>query len=177
MNLITIAIGLGLIVFVLARRVKGQAVPAPKKLFLLPLVVSFIGLQNVTNAKMNTVDITVVVAGAVLSFTLGLLRGHTDKLSMMGQSPWVRWGATSVALFALNVLTKLALDAGGIAAGGHAAALTSSLWLSFGLTLLAEAVVIWVRTQPVAAGSAPRNGQYRETVLQWGRATAWPPIR
>ncbi len=69
---------------------------------------------------MNAVDITVVVAGAVLSIALGLLRGHTDKLSMVGKSPWVRWGAASVALFALNVLTKLALDAGGVAAGGHA---------------------------------------------------------
>ena len=177
MNLITIAIGVGLIVFVLARRVTGQAVPSPKKLFLLPLFVSFIGMQNVTHAKMNTVDITVVIAGAVLSFALGLLRGHTDKLSMVDQSSWVRWGAASVGLFAINVLTKLSLDAAGIAAGGHAVALTSSLWLSFGLTLLAEAVVIWVRTQSVTAGGAPRKGQYRETVLQWGRATAWPPIR
>jgi hypothetical protein len=177
MNLITIAIVVGLIVFVLGRRVKGQAVTAPKKLFLLPLVVSFIGLQNVTHSKMNTVDITVVVAGAVLSFTLGLLRGHTDKLSMVGQSPWVRWSAASVALFALNVLTKLALDAGGVAAGGHVPALTSSILLSFGLTLLAETVVIWIRTQSGTAEGAPRKAQYRETVLQWGRAAAWPPIR
>ncbi len=114
MNLTTVAIGVALIAFVLSRRVKGQAVPAPKKLFLLPLLVGFIGLQNVTHAKMNDVDITVVVAGAVLSFALGLLRGRTDKLSMVDNSLWMSWRAASVALFALNVLAKLALDAGGL---------------------------------------------------------------
>ncbi len=177
MNLTTVAIGVALIVFVLARRVKGQAVAAPKKLFLLPLLVGFIGLQNVVHARMNAVDVTVVVVGAVLSFALGLLRGHTDKVSMVGESPWVSWSTASVALFALNVLAKLALDAGGVAAGGHAAALTSSILLTFGLTLLAEAVVIWVRSQAVTADGAPGKGQYRGTVLPWSRATAWPPIR
>ena len=151
--------------------------PTTKKLFLLPIGVSFIGLQNVTHAKMNAVDITVVVAGAVLSFALGLLRGHTDKLSMVGKSPWVRWGAASVAVFAVDVLTKLVLDAGGVAAGGHGAALTSSTLAELRSDLLAEAVVVWVRTQSVTDGGAPGKGQYRETVLQWGRATVWPPIR
>jgi hypothetical protein len=177
MNLTTVAIGVALIVFVLARRVKGQAVPAPKKLFLLPVLVGFIGLQNVIHADMNAVDITVVAVGAVLSFALGLVRGHTDKVSMVGASPWVSWRAASVALFAFNVLAKLALDAGGVAAGGHAAALTGSILLSFGLTLLAEAVVIWDRTRAVTADGGHGKGQYRGTVLPWSRATAWPPIR
>ncbi len=177
MNLTTVAIVAALIVFVLARRVKGQAVPAPKKLFLLPLLVGFIGLQNVIHAKMNAVDVTVVAAGAVLSLALGLLRGHTDRLSMVEGSPWVSWSAASVALFALNVLAKLALDAGGVAAGGHAAALTSSIMLTFGLTLSAEAVVIWIRTQSFEADSGSEKGQYRGAVLPRGRATAWPPIR
>lgn len=126
---------------------------------------------------MNVVGITVVAAGAVLSLALGILRGHTDKLSMVEGSPWVSWSAASVALFALNVLAKLALDVGGVAAGGHAAALTSSIMLTFGLTLLAEAVVIWFRTQSFGADSGPEKGQYRGTVLPRGRATAWPPIR
>lgn len=51
MNLTTVAIVAALIVFVLARRVKGQAVPAPKKLFLLPLLVAFIGLQNIATPR------------------------------------------------------------------------------------------------------------------------------
>ncbi len=158
MNLTTVAVGAALIVFVVVNRVKGQTVPAPKKLFLLPLLLGCIGLQNLAQAKMNSVDITVVVAGAALSLALGLLREHADKLSVLEGSARVSWGAVSVALFALNVLTKIALNAAGVAAGGHAAALTSSIMLSFGLTLLAEAVVIWFRAQSVRAGERAREG-------------------
>ena len=67
MTLTTIAIAVALIVFVLARRLRGEAVPAPKKLFLLPLVVGAIGLQNLTHAKLNTIDIGVIAAGCALS--------------------------------------------------------------------------------------------------------------
>ena len=54
MTFTTIAIAIALVVFVLARRVRGEAVPAPKKLFLLPIVVGVIGLQNLSHAKLNT---------------------------------------------------------------------------------------------------------------------------
>ena len=37
---------------------------------------------------------------------------------MVNGSPWVSWSAASVVIFAINVLAKLALDAGGVAAGG-----------------------------------------------------------
>jgi hypothetical protein len=119
MTFTTIAIAIALIVFVLARRMRGEAVPAPKKLFLLPLVVGAIGLQNLTHAKPNAIDIGVIVAGCALSLVLGLLRGRLDKVSMVNGAPYMAWSAGSVAVFAVNVLSKLALDAGGVASRGH----------------------------------------------------------
>ena len=59
-----IAIAIALVVFVLARRVRGEGVPAPKKLFLFPFVVGAIGLQDLTHAKVNAVDIGVIAAGS-----------------------------------------------------------------------------------------------------------------
>jgi hypothetical protein len=104
------------------------------------------------------------------------------------------WSAASVAVFAGNVLAKLALDAVGVAAGGTTAALTSSILLSLGLTLFGEAAVVWFRSQSLTgAGSGswagpgaaagpgtpggPGSGQYRGTVRKSGRPTIWPPIR
>jgi hypothetical protein len=104
------------------------------------------------------------------------------------------WSAASVAVFAGNVLAKLALDAVGVAAGGTTAALTSSILLSLGLTLLGEAAVVWFRSQSLTAAgpgswAGPRtsvgpgttvgsgSGQYRGTVRKSGRPTIWPPIR
>ena len=67
MTLTTIAVAAALIVFVMARRMRGQAVPAPKKLFLLPLLVVVIGLQNLNHAKLNAVDIRGGRRGRALS--------------------------------------------------------------------------------------------------------------
>jgi hypothetical protein len=194
MTFTTIAIAAALIVFVLAKRVRGEAVREPKKLFLLPIVVGVIGLQNVSHAKVNTIDIVVIAAGAALSLGLGLLRGKFDRVTLVNGSPFMSWSAASVAVFAGNVLAKLALDAVGVAAGGTTAALTSSILLSLGLTLLGEAAVVWFRSQSLTAagpgswagpGAAagpgtpggPGSGQYRGTVRKSGRPTTWPPIR
>jgi hypothetical protein len=176
MTLTTIVIAVALIVFVLARRMRGEAVPAPKKLFVLPLVVAVIGLQNLTHAKPNAVDIGVIAVGCALSLVLGLLRGRLDKVSMVNGAPYMAWTAGSVVVFAVNVLSKLALDAGGVAAGGTTAALTSSILLSLGLTLLGEAVVVWFRAQSLPPVHAA-GGQYRGTVQQSDRSSIWPPIR
>src|SRR5580704_4117784 len=116
MNVATIAIALCLIVFVLARRVRGEAVPAPKKLFLLPIVLGAIGLDNISHTKLNSVDIAVIAIGSLVSLGLGLLRGRMDKLSIVNGSPFVSWTAGSVVVFVVNVVAKLALDAGGVAA-------------------------------------------------------------
>jgi hypothetical protein len=177
MTLTTIAIAIAAIVFVVARRIRGEAVPAPRKLFVLPVVLGILGLQNVSHVKMNEVDIAVVAAGSVVSLGLGLLRGRLDKLSVVDGTLWMSWSAGSVAVMAVNVLVKLALDAGGIVAGGTSSALSSSILLSLGLTLLGEAAVIWLRAQASPAESTPAGGQYRGAVQPGARPTIWPPIR
>jgi hypothetical protein len=194
MTFTTVAGAAALIVFVLAKRVRDEAVREPKKLFLLPIVVGLIGLQNVAHAKLNTIDIAVIAAGAALSLGLGLLRGKFDRVALVDGSLFMSWTAASVTVFTANVLAKLALDAGGVAAGGTTAALTSSIWLSLGLTLLGEAAAVWFRSQSLpAAGPGPSagtgtwvgpgtsggfgSGRYRGTVQETGRPTSWPPIR
>jgi hypothetical protein len=177
MTLTTIAIAIALIVVVLARRVRGEAVPAPKKLFLLPIVVGFIGLENISHSRPNAIAITVIAAGSALSLALGMLRGRFDRVTVVDGLPFMRWSTASVIVLVANVLAKLALDAAGVAAGGTSAALSSSIMFSFGLTLLGEAGVVLLRTQSLGSGNPPPTGQYRGTVQRSGRPTIWPPIR
>jgi hypothetical protein len=174
MNFLSIVEALAVIIFVVARRMKGRPVPELKKLFLLPIIAGIIGLQNIAHVKMNTVDVAVVAIGAALSLGLGLLRGSLDTISVVNGVPWVRWSVASVVVFAGNVAAKLALDVVGVAAGGTRSALTSSIVLSLGLTLLGEAAVIWFRTQ---SQGAPLTGQYRGSVSSADRPTQWPPVR
>ena len=172
----TVAIAVALIVFVLVRRMRGEAVPTPKKLFLLPVVVGAIGFQNLTHAKPNTVDIGVIAAGCALSLAFGLWRGRLDKVSLVNGAPYMAWSAGSVVVFAGNVVSKLVLDAGGVAAGGTTAALSSSILLSLGLTLLGEAVVVWFRAQSLPAENTAGD-QYRGPVPQTDRPARRPRNR
>jgi hypothetical protein len=176
MTFTTIAIGIAVVVFVLARRIKGEHVRDPKKLFVLPLVVGLIGLQDVIHAKPNSIDIAVIAAGSVLSLGLGLLRGRLDKVSFVNGSPSMSWRGGSVIVFAVNVLAKLALDGFGVAAGGTSSALSSSILLSLGLAFLGEAVIVWLRAQSLGTGHVG-TGQYRGAVQSSDRPTMWPPIR
>ena len=176
MTFTAIAIAVAIIGFILFRRLRGEAVPEPKKLFVLPVIVGVIGLENISHAKPNAIAIGVIVVGSALSLGLGALRGRFDRLSVVNGAPYMAWTAGSVAILVVNVLLKLALDVGGVAAGGTKAALTGSIVLSLGLTLLGEAAIIWVRAQSLTSGGAP-EAQYRGPVQQAERPTQWPPIR
>ncbi len=158
-----VLICLALIAYLLVRKVRGQPLGGPKKLLALPVLVTVVGYGDLTHAVRTPLDVTLTVTGAALSLGLGLLRGRTDKLSARDGSPFVQWGAASLILFFANVVGKLVLDLVGIAAGGTTSAVESSLVFTFGLTLLGEAVVLWLRS-----GSA---GPFR---VSGGRTTAVP---
>ncbi len=82
MTFTSIAIAIAIIGFVLFLRLQGEAVPAPKKLFVLPVIVGAIGLENISHAKPNAIALGVTVAGSALSLGLGALRGRFDRLSL-----------------------------------------------------------------------------------------------
>jgi hypothetical protein len=148
---------LALIVYILAKRVQGRPIGTPKQLFALPVIVTVIGYSEVSHATIKPVEIAVTVAGVAISLGLGLLRGRADKLSVRDGTAFVQWGAASLALFFGNLAAKLVLDLGGTAASGTASAAESSLVLCFGLTLLAEAVVLWLRSGSLALPPAGRD--------------------
>jgi hypothetical protein len=153
MTFANVAIYLALIVFILARKVNGQPLGLPKKLFALPIVLIVIGYGDVTHGTLTSVEIAVTVLGAALSLGLGMLRGRADRLSIRDGGAFVQWGAASLALFVGNLLAKLAIDLAGVAAGGTFSAMGKSLVLSFGLTLLGEAIVLWLRSESIGLGS------------------------
>jgi hypothetical protein len=157
MTVANILIYLALIIYILSKKVKGQPIGVPKKLFLLPIVVTVIGYGDVTNGTMKPIEVTVTVIGAVLSLGLGMLRGRADKLSVRDGSPFVQWGTASLVLFAGNIVAKLVLDLVGVAAGGSTAAAGRSLVLTFGLTLLGEAAVLWLRSEGSGLLRSPQS--------------------
>jgi len=147
MTVANILIYIALIGYILFKRVQGQPVKMGRKLFILPVLLVVIGYGDLVNGSgLKPIEITLTVIGGVLSLGLGALRGRADKLSTRDGSPFVQWGTASLLLFVGNIAAKLVLDLIGVAAGSSSSAVGKSLVLTFGLTLLGEAIVIWART-------------------------------
>ena len=72
MTFTSVAIAIATIGFLLFLRLQGEAVPAPKKLFVLPVIVGAIGLENISRAKPNAIALGVIVAGSALSLDSAL---------------------------------------------------------------------------------------------------------
>jgi hypothetical protein len=148
MSFANVVLYAGLLVLMVFRRAQGRPIGTTKRLFLLPAIITVLGFEDLSHAKLGTIDIAVGVAGCGLSLLLGALRGTQDKLSRRDDTPWVQWGAVSVAIFAVNIVAKLALDVAGV-----------------GLMLVGEAAVVWARLQDGTLSStnaaAPTSGASR----------------
>lgn len=167
MTAANILIYVALIGYVLFKKVQGQPLKAPKRLFALPIVLIVIGYGDLAHgAALKPVQITLTVVAALLSLGLGALRGRADKLSTRNGRLIMQWGALSLALFVGNLAAKLALDLIAVAAGGTAGAAGKSLIFTLGLTLFAEAVVLFIR-----------SGGATELLGAQPRGTAEPPAR
>src|SRR3984957_7704175 len=106
-----------LIGYVMFKRVQGQPIATPKRLFALPIILIVLGYGDLTGGgTMKPIEITLTVIGGVLSLGLGLLRGRADKLSLRDGYPFVKWSAASLLLFVGNLAAKLVLDLINVAA-------------------------------------------------------------
>jgi hypothetical protein len=137
-----------LIGFMIFQRIKGRPVQSVRSLLALPVILSIIGWQDIEHVQhLSGIDITVSVIGCAVSLVLGAVRGLTDKVSDRNGVPWVQWSVASIVVFAVNVVAKLGLDAGGVALGGTTKGVTSSLLLAVGLMLIGESAVVLYRVQ------------------------------
>jgi hypothetical protein len=185
MTFLNILVYAGLIGYFLFKKVQGQPIRAPKKLLGLPILLVVIGFGDMTSGPtMKPVEITLTVIGAILSLGLGLIRGQADKVSTRDGAPFAQWGKTSLALFAANIVAKLVLDLIGVAAGGSASVAGKSLVFTLGLTLLAEAAVLWMRSggattllnsRPATTGQANDANQAAPASTMWCQSRNPPP--
>jgi hypothetical protein len=142
-----ILIYVALIGYVLFKKVQGQPLKTPGRLFALPVILIVLGFGDLTKgAGLKPIEVTVTVIGALISLALGALRGRADKLSARDGVAIVQWGTASLALFFGNIAIKLVLDLIAGASGGSASAAGKSLIFTLGLTLLAEAAVLFIRS-------------------------------
>jgi hypothetical protein len=154
MSLANVVFYIAILGFVVYRRIQGRPVATVKQLLVLPVVLTVIGFEDLTQKSIGAVDVTFAVIGCAVSLLLGAYRGTANRISVRDDVPWVQWGARSVAIFAINIVVKLVLDIICVLAGGTTSGATSSLLLAAGLMLVGEAAVVWLRIQ---AGPYPHT--------------------
>jgi hypothetical protein len=143
--------------YVLWRRLKGEPVQT-KRLLVLPAVFTILGVVDLTKSgapPLSSADIAFLAAGAAISFALGAARGATIDLFPRGGYLHQRYRKTTVALWAVLVAVKLALDLAAHAAGATAASGSHSLMLALGVSLLGEAVLVAPRALATGVPFAP----------------------
>ena len=130
--------------YVLVSRWRGRPIVS-RRLLLMPAVLSGYGLLQFTGASsrgLRAVDVTLIAAGVAVSAGMGVIRGVSVTVVVRDGRPWMRYGFTTLALWAATVAVRLAVAVVSNAMGVSAATRGPAILLSVGVTLLAEGAVV-----------------------------------
>jgi hypothetical protein len=133
--------------WVLWSRMKGQPLKA-RRLLVLPAVLTVLGITDLTGSSaphLTAKDIGFLVAAVGISAVLGAARGATIELYPHGGELWQRYRLITAGLWITLITAKIVEMVLAGAAGASAGGGTSSLLLSLGVSLLAEAAVVGPR--------------------------------
>ncbi|MFK4227171.1 hypothetical protein [Streptomyces sp. NPDC019890] len=154
MDAARIALVAVLVGFVVVRRLRGEAVVA-KRMSTVPLALTAVGAADLRRASeaLSATDVGMLVLMCAVALLLGAARATTIELSGRDGRLWQRYRWSTLAIWAALVAARVGLGLAAHAAGADAVTGTSSLLLTLGLTLGAEAVVVTRRA--AVAGLPP----------------------
>jgi hypothetical protein len=144
---LTIVLVVAAVGWMLWSRMKGQPLKV-RRLLVLPVVLTVLGITDLTGSSaphLTAKDIGFLATGAAISAVLGAARGATIVIYPQAGELWQRYRPVTVGLWITLIATKLILMV--IAGAAHASAGggTSSLLLTLGISLLAEAAIVGPR--------------------------------
>jgi hypothetical protein len=162
-DIILVIAGVG---YVLARRWAGQLLEA-KRLLIVPVILTVIGISDLHKAHpMNATTVGFIALGAGLSIVIGLVRGATVHLGLRNGELWMRYRASTIALWVLNLALKLALlPIEHAVSPASSSASNQGLLLAIGLGIVGETLVVLYR--------ATRTG----TAIVWEKGKDGAPHR
>ena len=141
---IEIVLILAVIGYVLVRRMIGEAAQA-KRMLILPAILAIIGLTQAGPVLHSPVALLFLLVSGALSVVIGALRGASVRISNRNGLAFVQYTWVTVALWVANIAVKFG---GNVVFGQidpHAAGLGNSLFLTLGLGMLIEGLVVTAR--------------------------------
>jgi hypothetical protein len=129
------------VAYVMARRVKGEAVQA-RRMLVLPAVLVAIGFSELSGAVHNRAALVFLIASAAVSIALGALRGPSSTFSERDGVACAHYTGVSIALWVVSLAVKFGLNLAFKDLDPHAAAAAgNSLLLTLGAGMLLEGAV------------------------------------
>ena len=141
-DIVLVVVGVG---YLLVRRMAGDLVQV-KRLLVLPLVLTAVGLSQVHDVRLDAATVAFLALGAVISLVIGTVRGLTVHLGVRDGELWMRYRAVTVGLWVLNLAVKASIVPAEVALTGHSVATaTQGMLFTIGLGILAESAVVLLR--------------------------------
>ncbi|WP_027342712.1 hypothetical protein [Hamadaea tsunoensis] len=153
MNAVTIVLIAGLVIWTIAGRMAGRPLRT-RRLFVIPAILAVIGLTRLNGVHLTVMDIALLVVQVVLGLGLGALRGWTIHLYERDGFLWMRYRWTTVALWVLSIVVRLAFAFGGHMVGADDGN-SQVLMIGFGVSLLGEGLMVAWRANGLGIPFAP----------------------
>ncbi|WP_329462249.1 hypothetical protein [Streptomyces sp. NBC_01431] len=159
MSYIVILVAIVIVVAVIARQLRGEALTG-RRLMVLPVVLTVIGLALLRHEHPTSTDVTCLVAGGLLAAGIGAGQGAMTRLEPRGGVTWARMPAAGLWLWALLVVTRLGLTAIAHTLDAKVAASSATIFLALGINRLGQAAVLVPRLLSSGMEFAPeRDGR------------------
>jgi hypothetical protein len=157
-EILEIAAVIAIIAYVIGRQLQGQPLRG-KKVVLLPVVLTIIGLSDLDSKHMHMqpADVALLVIGALITASIGVALGAVTRLENRNGALWGQLPAKGLWLWLLLILSRVAVTGIADASGAKVAAASSTVLLMLGINRLAQAAVMLVRATSSGTPFAPEK--------------------
>lgn len=152
MTVLNIVLLVGVVVYVVVRRMVGEPLNA-RDVYVPPLVLVGLGVHTLTELHLTSVDLLWLAVTCAVGVGFGALRASTTRLFARDGVLWQRYTWRTLVVWVVTAAAGFGLGALAIAAGMHEEA--RPMTLSIGIGLLGEAAVLWLRAQSLGVPYAP----------------------
>ena len=142
---VEIILVVAVVCYILIRRLIGEPAEG-KRMLLLPAILTVVGVVDITKLAQTPVSVAFLVASAVFSMVLGLLRGRSIRLFPQDGLVFMRYNWVTVMLWVLNLAVKFGANIILRVTDPHdVASVSSGLYLTLGAGMLCEGAVVLVK--------------------------------
>jgi hypothetical protein len=157
-SLMEILLAIGIVVFVLMRQLKGEALQG-KKLIVLPAALTVAGALSLTShgRQPTSIDIACLVVSGLLAAAIGVGQGLSTRLEDRGGTLWARMPAKGLWWWAALIGSRLVTTGIAYTLDAHVATSTAPILMLLGINRLGQALVIAPRALASGVPFAPER--------------------